>query len=189
MRALLVVLVSLTLNLAASAQVETGKPAPDFTLKDTTGKSHTLSAYKGKIVVLEWQNEECPFVKRHYGGTDTMIKLANANPDVVWLAIDSSTHRTPDKIAKFAAQEKIPYPILSDPNGTVGRLYGAKTTPHMFIIAADGTIVYQGAIDDDPTDEKPQDRNYVADAIRQLKAGQKVEVTETKPYGCSVKYK
>jgi peroxiredoxin len=174
---------------AAFAQVQNGSPAPDFTLKDTTGKDQKLSDYKGKIVVLEWTNEECPFVVRHYGDTDTMIKLANANPDVVWLAIDSSSHRTPEILAAWIQKESIPYPVLSDQDGTVGKAYGAKTTPHMFIIAADGTVAYQGSIDNNPRGNKSNVVNNVEKALAELKAGKPVSEASTKPYGCSVKYK
>ncbi len=173
----------------ATAEVKTGDPAPDFTLKDTTGKDQKLSDYKGKIVVLEWTNPECPFVQRHYGAAQTMIKLANANADVVWLAIDSISTHTPETIAAWVQKEAIPYPILSDPDGAVGKLYGAKTTPQMFIISAEGNVVYQGSIDNNPRGNKSTIANHVEKALAELKAGQPVTEPTTKPYGCSIKYK
>ena len=173
---------------AANAQVQSGSPAPDFSLKDSTGKDQKLSDYKGKIVVLEWTNEECPFVKRHYGDIDTMIKLANANADVVWLAIDSTSTHTPETDAAWVQKEAIPYPVLSDPNGTAGKLYGAKTTPHMFIISPEGKIVYQGSIDNNPRGNKSIIVNHVEKALAELKAGQPVSEPATKSYGCSIKY-
>ena len=173
----------------SNADVKPGDPAPDFSLKDSTGKDQKLSDYKGKIVVLEWTNEECPFVKRHYGDIDTMIKLANANADVVWLAIDSTSTHTPEADAAWVQKEAIPYPVLSDPNGTAGKLYGAKTTPHMFIISPEGKIVYQGSIDNNPRGNKSIIVNHVEKALAELKAGQPVSEPATKSYGCSIKYK
>ena len=175
--------------LVANAQVQNGSPAPDFALKDSTGKDQKLSDYKGKIVVLEWANDECPFCQRHYGPAKTMIKLANANADVVWLAIDSTSTHTPEMDAAWVQKETIPFPVLSDQDGTVGKAYGAKTTPHMFVIAADGTLAYQGAIDNNPRGNKSNVVNYVEKALTELKAGKPVTEASTRPYGCSVKYK
>ena len=192
MKKLIIFTMLLALALSTSiarAQVQNGSPAPDFTLKDSTGKDQKLSDYKGKIVVLEWANEECPFCQRHYGDADTMIKLANANPDVVWLAIDSISTHTPETDAAWVQKEAIPFAVLSDQDGTVGKSYGAKTTPHMFIIGADGTIAYQGAIDNNPRGNKSHVVNYVEKALAELKAGKPVTEASTKPYGCSIKYK
>ncbi len=177
---------------ASFAAVKVGEPAPDFTLKDEQEKGHSLSQYRGKIVVLEWINPECPFVKRHYKAK-TMTTLAEAYSDknVVWLAIDSSRSVTPEQSRKWIEKNKISYPILQDPNGEVGQLYEAKTTPHMFVIDAAGVLRYQGAIDNDSwgTKEVKKVDNHVDQALKALAAGQLPILTETKPYGCSVKYK
>lgn len=182
--------VAFSLLVAGAALADDLKPgtaAPEFTLTDQTGKTHTLSDYHGKTVVLEWTNQTCPFVQRHYKA-DTMIKLAAANQDVVWLAIDSSNFTTAASCAKWAKSQEIPYPILVDASGDVGRLYHAKTTPHMFVIDTEGKIAYNGAIDDDPRGDKDGTTNFVAAALHDLKAGHAVENASTKPYGCSVKY-
>lgn len=170
-----------------------GSAAPDFTLKDTDGKEVKLSAFKGKVVVLEWYNSGCPFVKRHYEKYTTMKDSSSKYGDkVVWLAINSGAPgkegHGKDKQSK--TDWKIAYPILNDESGTVGKLYGAKTTPHMFIVDQQGMLVYAGAIDNDAKDEMPKDKkvNYVTQAIDELMAGKKVSQPETKPYGCSVKY-
>lgn len=171
--------------------VAVGKPAADFTLKDETGKEHKLSAYKGKIVVLEWTNPECPYVVRHYDKkADTMSKTQKASgDDVVWLAVDSSNFVKADAAAKWKKEKGFAYPVLLDANGATGRTYGAKTTPHMFVIDKEGKLAYSGAIDDNPRGDKKEAKNYVLSAVKSLKEGKKVEVSETKPYGCSVKYK
>ncbi|AXA36513.1 MAG: thioredoxin family protein [Candidatus Sumerlaea chitinivorans] len=173
-----------------TAAPQIGSAAPDFELKDSSGKVHRLSDYKGKIVVLEWINPTCPFVKRHYKA-NTMKSLAEkyAKDGVVWLAIDSSHFVTAEDAQKWIEQNKLSYPILIDADGKVGNLYGAKTTPHMFIVNKDGTLAYRGAIDDDPRGEKEKPLNYVDAALAKLVAGQAPETVETKPYGCSVKYK
>jgi peroxiredoxin len=165
--------------------------AKDFTLPDAEGKNHSLADYKGKIVVLEWTNPECPFVQRHYK-SGSMKKLAAkyADKGVVWLAINSTKHNTPADSKAWTEKQGITYPTLQDPDGTVGHLYNAKTTPHMFVIDRSGNIAYQGAIDDDPKGELGDGaKNYVEGALTKLLAGEKPEITETKPYGCSVKYK
>ncbi len=174
------------------AAPEVGKPAPEFTLKDQSGKAHTLSNYKGKTVVLEWTNPECPFVVRHYK-TKTMTTLANvyANKNVVWLAIDSSHFITPDQSKAWAKKHKINYPTLQDPKGEVGKLYAAKTTPHMFVIDKEGILRYKGAIDNDSWGSKSTKKlkNYVDNSIQALQKGGSPSPNSTKPYGCSVKYK
>lgn len=176
-------------NTSARAEVAIGAKAPEFALPDASGTTHTLSQYSGKIVVLEWTNPTCPFVKRHYKAA-TMKKLAEkyATKDVVWLAIDSSHFVKAADVKKWQEEQKLSYPTLLDPTGAVGHAYGAKTTPHMFVIAKDGTVAYAGAIDDDPRGEKADARNYVDEALTKLLAGQQPEVTNTQPYGCSVKY-
>lgn len=173
---------------AQDAQAVVGQPAPDFTLTDQAGQSHSLSDYQGKVVVLEWTNPQCPFVVRHYDA-DTMENLAtNWGDDVVWLAVDSSHFITPEASAEFAASEGFSYPTLQDPTGATGMAYGAVTTPHMYVIDAEGTLRYNGAIDDNPRGRNDAPTNYVNAAVDALLAGQAPEVTETTPYGCSVKY-
>lgn len=165
---------------------EVGKKAPNFELKNYDGKTVKLEDHKGKIVVIEWICQNCPVSR---GKVDKMVELANQykEKDVVWLAIDSSNKdhayfTTDDEKHTYATEHKIAYPILTDVDGAVGKKYGAKTTPHMFIIDKEGTIVYSGAIDD------RGETNYVAQALDALLEGSQVPVSTTKPYGCSVKY-
>jgi peroxiredoxin len=172
---------------------EAAKPAPPLTLKSFDGKTIRLSEYRGKTVVLEWLNFECPFVKHHYGKPKTMIKLANKYKDknVVWLAVNSTSHTTPEANKKFAEKQKLPYPILDDRSGRVGRAYGAKTTPHMYIISPRGRLVYEGAIDNAPLGKTPEGKeliNYVDKALSEMITGKMVSTKNTKPYGCTVKY-
>ena len=178
----------LAMPVAASAAVAVGEKAPDFTLADTAGNQVSLSDFKGKIVVLEWLNPDCPFVQRHYKA-DTMEKLVAEHGDVVWLTINSTHYMDAAANAKFKADEKLTYTILVDQDGAVGHLYGAQTTPHMYVIDGDGTLAYMGAIDDDPRGSSDSPTNYVAAALDELEAGKAVTTAETTPYGCSVKYK
>lgn len=167
------------------------RQAPDFTLKSFDGKTINLSDYKGKIVVLEWFNYECPFVLRHYGLKKTMVELANKYKDknVVWFAINSTSHTPPELNIEFAQKQKLPYPILDDRSGKVGRAYGAMTTPHIYVIDTKGSIAYQGAIDNDERGRKRQGLiNYVDKALVELTGGKQVSTTDTMPYGCTVKY-
>jgi peroxiredoxin len=169
------------------------RPAPPFTLNSFDGKTISLSEYRGKTVVLEWLNFECPFVNYHYDKPKTMIKLANKykNKNVVWLAINSTSHTTPEANKEFAEKQKLPYPILDDRSGRVGRAYGAKTTPHMFIINPRGRIVYEGAIDNSPLGKTPEGKdltNYVDKALEELITGKTVSTKKTESYGCTVKY-
>jgi peroxiredoxin len=171
--------------------VSVGDRAPDFTLTDTAGNEVSLSDFEGRVMVLEWLNPDCPFVQRHYKA-GTMKKLASTYGDkgVVWLTINSTNYMDAAANAKFKVSNDLPYPILVDQTGDVGRLYGAVTTPHMFIIDDSGTLVYNGAIDDDPRGSKGEgSMNYVAAALDEVLAGKAVTTAETKPYGCSVKYK
>ncbi len=164
-----------------------GHAAPDFELIDHNGNVHELSDYRGKTVVLEWTNPQCPFVVRHYEA-DTMTDMAREHDDVVWLSIDSSHFVTAESASKWAKKEDIPYPILLDASGEVGRMYNARTTPHMFVIDPEGTLVYDGAIDDDPRGKSDAPTNYVAAALKASMNGKTVETATSKPYGCSVKY-
>ncbi|MHC4424345.1 MAG: thioredoxin family protein, partial [Planctomycetota bacterium] len=172
---------------------EAGNKTPGFTLKSFEGKDVSLSDYKGKIVVLEWFNDECPFVKYHYDPAHTMVELANKYKakNVIWLAINSTSHTKPKQNKDFAARHNLPYPILDDKPGKVGWAYGATNTPHMFIIDAKGNIAYEGAIDNSPMGKTPEGEkptNYVDKALAELISGKAVSVPKTKPYGCNVKY-
>ena len=167
-----------------------GDTAPDFTLTDLSGERITLSKVDG-VRVIEWVNPDCPFVQRHYKA-GTMKKLATAYDDkgVVWLTINSTHYMDSAANASFKATNQLPYTILVDQSGKVGHLYEAKTTPHMYIIDGGGKLVYIGAIDDDPRGNKDEPAtNYVAAALDEVVAGKGVTTAETKPYGCSVKYK
>jgi peroxiredoxin len=174
-----------------AAETEVRMKAPEFTLTNYDGKTVSLSDYKGKIVVLEWFNYECPFVQYHYEKARTMIELADKYKDknVVWLAINSTAHQSTEKNKEFADGHKLPYPILDDRTGKTGRAYGAKKTPHIFIIDAKGMIAYSGAIDNAPLGERKEGVvNYVDVALAELTAGKAPSVSKTEPYGCSVKY-
>ncbi|MGD9803845.1 MAG: thioredoxin family protein [Hyphomicrobiaceae bacterium] len=179
--------------------IRPGQPAPDFTASDSSGKPVTLSSFKGKTVVLEWTNHECPYVGKHYG-TRTMQKLQeDAKADgVTWLTVISSAPGQQGHVAgleadKLSADRKAaPTAVLLDDDGKVGRLYGASTTPHMFVIDKAGTVAYMGAIDDKPTTSRESvatARPYVREALIALREGKPVAApTSTRPYGCSVKY-
>lgn len=169
------------------------KQAPDFELSSFNGKHVKLSDYKGKIVVLEWINLECPFSMYHHEKTNTMVDLAKKYRDkgVVWFAVNSTGHTTVEANRDFVEKQKLPYPILDDRSGQVGRLYGARNTPHMFVIDKTGAIAYEGAIDNAPLGKQEPGAgsiNYVDKAISELLAKQKVSTPVTPPYGCSVKY-
>jgi peroxiredoxin len=177
---------------------EVGKPAPDFTRTDTNGQEVNLSALKGKTVVLEWTNHLCPFVKKHYGsGNMQKLQEEAAANGVVWISVISSAHGmegniTPEEANKITLEQNAhpAHKILDEP-GTLGRLYDAKTTPHVFVIDKDGTLVYAGAIDNDDSVRpvnNPDTKNYVREALNALKDGKPIETPSTKPYGCSVKY-
>ena len=176
----------------AGPGVDVGDKAPGFTLNDSAGKKVILADFKGKVVVLEWTNPDCPFVKRHYQeGSMKNLTSAYSESGVVWLTINSTNYMDAEANAAFAKKEGIGWPVLVDQDGTVGHAYGAATTPHMFIIDAKGIVVYEGAIDDDPRGnmEAGARSNYVSQALNELATGEAVSTPETKPYGCSVKYK
>ena len=169
------------------------KKAPDFALKNYDGKEYKLADLKGRIVVLEWFNYECPFMRYNYEKTSVINNLVNKYKDknVVWLAINSTGHQQIEKNREFAEQFKVTHPILDDASGMVAKVYGAKTTPHIFIIDAKGEIVYNGALDNAPLGKVPKDEqlvNYVAKALAELTAGKPISTPATEPYGCSVKY-
>ena len=183
---------------AAIAAATPGSPAPAFSLTDLDGKAVSLADYKGRTVVLEWHNFGCPFVQKHYRSGNMQALQKKYGKDVVWLAVNStarsaSDYAEPPAIAsdlkRFDAQ---PARYLMDTPGAVGMAYGAKTTPHMFVIDAQGKVVYAGAIDDkrstNPDDVKIA-KNYVAAALDEIKAGKPVSTPSTAPYGCSVHYR
>ena len=175
-----------------------GQPAPDFTALDSNGVRHALSAQRGSIVVLEWTNHDCPFVRKHYGSGNMQALQKDAKAQgVVWWSVISSApgkqgHVSPAEAnALTSRRDAAPNAVLLDVDGTVGRLYGARTTPHLYIIDPQGTLVYMGGIDDNPSTDPadiPTATNYVRTALAALKDGRPVEPASTRPYGCSVKY-
>ncbi|MBB4155362.1 peroxiredoxin [Sphingomonas jinjuensis] len=200
MRNLFLAAASLAVVVASpgAAQQQTGRPAGNFRLTDMDGKVVRLSDYKGKMVVLEWSNPGCPFVQKHYASGNMQATQAKARAaGAAWLTINSGApgkqgYMTGPEAKAWVAKEKaVPTDYLLDPAGRVGRGYGAKTTPHVYVIAPDGRLVYQGGIDDKPTADAADiagAKNYVLAAIGEVKAGKPVKVAETRPYGCSVKY-
>jgi len=176
-----------------------GSAAPDFSLTDAKGQTHSLSQYKGKYVVLEWFNPECPFVKKHYGpGNMQKLQEEYTSKGVVWLSIDSSAPGKEGSLTAEQAQKTMnewktkQTALLLDPEGKAGRAYGAKNTPDMIVINPEGKIVYEGAIDSKATPNPadiPTSTNYVKVALDESMAGKSVSTATTKPYGCSVKYK
>jgi peroxiredoxin len=183
---------------AALAGVGVGQPAPDFSLPDTKGQNHQLSQYKGKWVVLEWYQPDCPFVRKHYGsGNMQALQKEFTAKGVVWLSIDSSApgqegNYPADKLNEIASSQGVARTaLLLDPAGKVGHAYGAKTTPDMYIINPEGKLVYEGAIDSKPTTvvaDLKTATNYVKVALDDSMTGKSVPQTVTRPYGCSVKY-
>lgn len=187
---------ALTLASAALA-VEVGKPAPDFKAKDINGKTIHLSDYKGKIVVLESYNQDCPYCHNQYKtGAMQALQRGLAAKGVVWLLVDSVnpknfSYRTPEQARSEMAKENMDITAwIDDSSGRLGHLYNMKTTPDMYVINKDGILVYHGAIDNqpDPVHDPTKAQNYVSQAVGALLAGKTVAVAETKPYGCSVKY-
>jgi peroxiredoxin len=175
-----------------------GQPAPEFTAPDLSGKPVKLSDFRGKFVVLEWTNPECPYVRRHYdSGNMPSLQKEVAAKDVVWLAVNSTSQssgefKTPDEMRKWLGEKgAVPSATLIDRDGKVGRLYGARTTPHMYVVDPQGRLVYAGAIDDKrwaSTAETKSAKNHVRAALGEAMAGKPVTVSATTPYGCSVKY-
>jgi peroxiredoxin len=198
MKKVLLLAVAATFSAAALANAPAGSQAPGFTVTDLAGKPVNLADYKGKTVVLEWHNFGCPFVQKHYKSGNMQALQKKYGNDVVWLAVNSTNKNSSDwqdppvltkELAGFGAA---PARYLVDEPGTLGRAYGAKTTPHMYIIDPSGKVVYNGAIDDkrstDVADVKVA-RNYVVAALDEMKAGKPVSTASTTPYGCTIKYK
>ena len=187
----------LSATLAATPRV--GEAAPTFTLKDVAGKEYSLADLKGKFVVLEWVNYDCPFVGKHYkSGNMQKLQKQYTEKGVTWLSICSSAEgkqghfEMPDLKERIAKEKAVPTAYLIDESGDVGKKYEAKTTPHMFVINPEGVLLYAGGIDDKATtdtDDIASATNYVRAALDAAMAGQEVKVSASKPYGCSVKYK
>ena len=186
------------ISLTTHAAVNVGQPAPDFTGADSNGKQHSLSQYKGKTVVLEWTNHDCPYVKKHYnsGNMQALQKDATAN-GIVWLSIISSSPGKQGHVSGKQANElsasrnASPTAVILDESSEIGLLYGAKTTPHMYIVDKSGQLVYMGGIDDTPSkdeDDISKPKNYVRAALDEMAASQAIKKSITRPYGCSVKY-
>lgn len=168
---------------AAQATAKLGAAAPDFKLKDCFGKEFSISEFKGKTVVLEWINQDCPVSKgAHDKRVMQEVYKKYADKGVVWLGIDSTHGMPAERNRVYAAQAGLAHPILMDPDGKVGRMYQAKRTPHMYVIDKSGTLVYEGAIDDQ------KETNYVAAALDDLLAGRTVSKARTDAYGCAIKY-
>lgn len=195
-------LFSLALSAAvpiAFAAPSVGQPAPDFTLKDATGKSVKLSDFRGKYVVLEWTNPGCPYVRKHYdSGNMAATQQDAAGKGVVWLSVNSTEQASgdylePAKLVAWQQQRKVqPTATLMDEEGTAGKAYGARTTPHMYMVDPQGRLVYAGGIDSIPSsnpDDIRKATNYVKQAVAEASAGKPISTATTRPYGCSIKYK
>ena len=191
----------ITLALVAGSAIaapRVGEPAPDFTGVDTQGKTHRLADYRGKTVVLEWTNHDCPYVRKHYSAGNMQKQQREAVAQgVIWLSVISSApgqqgHVSPAEADELTrSRQAAPHAVLLDPEGRIGRAYGAKTTPHLYLIDEAGKLVYTGGIDSittaDPADI-PQATQYVRVALKERAAGQPISAPVTRPYGCSVKY-
>lgn len=189
---------ALGLSNAAFASVETGAQAPAFSVQDATGATRTLAEFRGRTVVLEWTNHGCPYVRKHYDSNNMQTLQREAAGDgIVWLQVISSAPGEQGYLdgagarARVSTDNAAPAATLLDPSGAMGHAYGARNTPHMYIIGGDGRVLYQGAIDDRPS-ARPETldgaHNYVRAALADIEAGRAVQVAETTPYGCSVKY-
>lgn len=195
----LLLLMFLPTDTPVSDDAEIGSAAPGFMLPGTDGADYSLDAFEGKYVVLEWLNFGCPYVKRHYNsGNMPELQKEFVDQDVVWLSIVSSApgkqgyYESPAMNAENEKMGGNQTAILLDPEGTVGKMYGARTTPHMYIINPEGTLIYKGGIDDQPRARESETKNatnYVRAALSEAMSGQEVTVSSARPYGCSVKYK
>lgn len=191
-------LIAVMLTATAWAAPKVGEPAPEISAPDTNGKAHTLAQYKGKYVVLEWTNPDCPFVRKHYdSGNMQKLQKDYTGKGVVWLSVNSSTagkqgNYAPEKWNEILKQKHAaPTALLLDANGNIGKTYGAKTTPHIFIINPDGNLIYEGAIDSIASADAldiPKATNYVKASLDEAMAGKPVSTATSKPYGCGVKY-
>jgi peroxiredoxin len=197
MKTILAIAIAAALPCAALASAVVGQGAPDFTATDLAGKPVNFADFKGKTVVLEWHNPGCPFVQKHYNSGNMQSLQKKYGNDVVWLAVNSTNtgapdYQSPEKLSALMKDFKAaPADYLMDASGKVGKAYGAKTTPHMYIIDKDGTLLYNGAIDDKRStnvEDVKTAKNHVAVALEEIKAGKPVSTPSTTPYGCSVKY-
>ena len=184
--------------LGQAAAATLGQNAPDFSALDTAGKPHRLADFKGKLVVLEWTNPGCPFVRKHYSGNMQSLQKEFTAKGVVWLAINSTESQSadylqPKKMAAWLSEKQAsPSATLMDESGKIGQLYGAKTTPHMYIISPQGKLIYAGAIDSIAsarTDDIKTATNYVRQGLSESLSGKAISVASSRAYGCSVKYK
>lgn len=188
-------ILALAAGAAWAVAAEVGKPAPGFTLTDLSGKVRSLSDFAGKIVVLEWTNPNCPFVRRVYGeGVMSTVQKQYVGKDIVWLAVNSTNKDHDDfesveSLRKTYGEWEAGFTaLLLDTDGKVGKMYDARTTPHMFVVNTEGILVYNGAIDNAPRGGKGETVNFVKVALDEVRNGKKVSTPTTKPYGCSVKY-
>jgi AhpC/TSA family protein len=182
----------------ATAQARIGVPAPAFTLTDSNGRTVSLADFKGKTMVLEWTNHDCPYVRKHYGGNNMQaLQKKWTGQGVVWLSVISSApgregHVSPQQANKLTAERgAAPSAVLFDPTGEVGHAYGARATPHMYVINGEGVVVYMGGVDDQPTarlEDLKGARNFVDAALSEVAQGKPVSVTASRAYGCSIKY-
>lgn len=199
LRRTLLAAAALTLAAAVQAAPSVGQPAPDFTLNDATGKPVKLSDFRGRHVVLEWTNPGCPFVRKHYNSGNMPATQQEATAKgVAWLSINStekasSEYLEPARLVAWQQERKArPTAVLPDEKGTVGRLYGARTTPHMYIVDPQGKLVYAGGIDSIPSADPEDIRkavNYVKQGLNEALAGKPISMATTRAYGCSIKYK
>ncbi len=194
-----ILIFSMMLALAAAAPAfaaNVGEAAPDFKLLDVDGGTHTLGEFKGRTVVLEWTNPDCPFVKRHYdSGNMQALQQDAAAKNVAWLTVASSGAGKQGNYdaagwKKLISEKGHASTVLLDADGSVGKAYGAKTTPHMFVVNPEGNLIYKGALDDKPSTDanEKSSKNYVTDALNESSAGKLVSTPSTESYGCSVKY-
>ncbi|MBA4801168.1 MAG: redoxin domain-containing protein [Euryhalocaulis sp.] len=199
MKTLLITAAAFTLAAPALAEPVVGEAAPAFTGTDTYGNEVSLSDFAGQKVILEWSNDGCPYVQRHYKGDMQAMQQDAAQQDIAWLTIISSApgkqgHVTPDQANAITAGEMedrpqaYPAAVILDPEGDIGRMYEAKTSPHMFLIDEAGVLQYDGAIDDSPRGPADEADNHVEAALAALRKGEPVDPAQTTPYGCSVKY-
>jgi peroxiredoxin len=197
-RTTLIATLALFFITAANAALAPGQAAPDFTLTGIDGKRYKLSDFRGKLVVLEWFNSECPFVQKHYeSGNMQKLQSKYVGKGIVWLGINStspkhSNYRDPARSQAILQEWKsTPSAFLLDPDGKVGLAYGARTTPHMYIVDPTGKLIYMGGIDDKPSSSQrdiPDAKNYVAVALDETLGGKTIANSNTRPYGCSIKY-
>jgi peroxiredoxin len=192
------IVITVLLGLSATWAARVGEPAPDFAATDSNGKVEKLSDFRGKFVVLEWTNRGCPYTQKHYNsGNMQRLQKEWTDRGVIWLTVVSSA---PGKQGYVAASEEntylqqvkaAPTAVLMDPTGAIGHMYDAKTTPHMFLISPQGTLIYNGAIDDRPTTDVSDvngAKNYISAALNEATTGKPVSVPTSRPYGCSIKY-